>query len=350
MADELIKKIRTDKGDLQIDYNALANKPTISSLGGVSKTGDTMTGNLVINNESTSPALGLQAPNNEQGQQAYARVYKNASSTADYGLQLRDYTHGGNETENSSMLTICSNKSALADKIQFTNQENGVSTNYRLYGEHNKPTLSALGVTATTTELNKLKGLTATTSELNILDGLTATTAELNYCDGVTSNIQTQLNGKAASSHNHSADDIASGTLPIANGGTGATTVAGIRENLGNLGKVYRQNPTDKSIAAGETPVTLASLTLPAGNYIVTGNHVWLQHTAGSIYDASIRHSDPNKSIYCYCRNLMDNGGGMACSAIVQLTEETTIVYQTRHSHSANATAHDVHFYAIKIT
>ena len=33
--------------------------------------------------------------------------------------------------------------------------------------------------------------------------GLTATAAELNYVDGVTSNIQTQLNGKAASSHNH---------------------------------------------------------------------------------------------------------------------------------------------------
>lgn len=33
---------------------------------------------------------------------------------------------------------------------------------------------------------------------------ITATAAELNYCDGVTSNIQTQLNGKAASSHSHS--------------------------------------------------------------------------------------------------------------------------------------------------
>lgn len=35
--------------------------------------------------------------------------------------------------------------------------------------------------------------------------GLTATASELNYVDGVTSNIQTQLNGKAASSHTHSA-------------------------------------------------------------------------------------------------------------------------------------------------
>lgn len=65
-------------------------------------------------------------------------------------------------------------------------------------------TLAQLGVTATAAEINKLDGVTATTAELNILDGVTATTTELNYVDGVTSNIQTQLNGKAASSHTHS--------------------------------------------------------------------------------------------------------------------------------------------------
>jgi hypothetical protein len=52
------------------------------------------------------------------------------------------------------------------------------------------------GVTAA--EVAKLDGLTATTAELNLLDGVTATTAELNGVDGVTSNIQTQLNAKAA--------------------------------------------------------------------------------------------------------------------------------------------------------
>lgn len=47
-------------------------------------------------------------------------------------------------------------------------------------------------------------GVTATAAEINKLDGLTATTTELNYVDGVTSNIQTQLNGKSARTHNHS--------------------------------------------------------------------------------------------------------------------------------------------------
>ena len=46
-------------------------------------------------------------------------------------------------------------------------------------------------------------GITATAAELNKLDGVTATATELNYVDGVTSNIQTQLNNKAPSSHTH---------------------------------------------------------------------------------------------------------------------------------------------------
>ena len=61
-------------------------------------------------------------------------------------------------------------------------------------------TLSSFGITATASELNHLDGITATVAELNKLHGLTATTAELNFVDGVTSNIQTQLNNKAAKS------------------------------------------------------------------------------------------------------------------------------------------------------
>ena len=62
-------------------------------------------------------------------------------------------------------------------------------------------------------------GITATAAELNKLDGVTATATELNYVDGVTSNIQTQLNDKAASSHG---THVTFGTTAPAAAGTAA--------------------------------------------------------------------------------------------------------------------------------
>lgn len=56
-------------------------------------------------------------------------------------------------------------------------------------------------------------GITATAAELNILDGVMVTAQELNYVDGVTSNIQTQLNDKADSTHSHSYLPLSGGTL-----------------------------------------------------------------------------------------------------------------------------------------
>ena len=77
--------------------------------------------------------------------------------------------------------------------------------------------LNALGGVKTTSQVTSASGYTAcpiidgvpyykdtnTTYTLGSF-GITATAAELNFCDGVTSNIQTQLNSKAASSHTHS--------------------------------------------------------------------------------------------------------------------------------------------------
>ena len=70
---------------------------------------------------------------------------------------------------------------------------------------------SASNITSGTLSSDRLptvpiaKGGTGATTAAGVLTnlGLTATATELNYVDGVTSNIQTQLNNKAASSHTH---------------------------------------------------------------------------------------------------------------------------------------------------
>lgn len=73
-------------------------------------------------------------------------------------------------------------------------------------------------------------GITATAAELNKMDGVTATATELNYMDGVTSNVQTQLDGKAASGHTHTTTiATSSGTneLTLAHGTKYAITAGG---------------------------------------------------------------------------------------------------------------------------
>lgn len=125
--------------------------------------------------------------------------------------------------------------SLTSDESFFINQNNTL----KQISKKNVVMEIAQGGTGATTAAEALKklGLTATASELNKMDGVTATTTELNYVDGVTSNIQTQLNGKATSSHNHSASNITSGTLPIARGGTGATSASAALTSLGAMPK-----------------------------------------------------------------------------------------------------------------
>ena len=125
-------------------------------------------------------------------------------------------------------------------------------------------TLSSLGVTATAAELNKL-------------DGVTATATELNYVDGVTSNIQTQLNGKAASSHTHSGYAASSHTHDYAasdhthddyfsvDGGTinGNTNVVGILRVNGQQSFYYQTSTASQTVgtnnATGGTTICCGS-------------------------------------------------------------------------------------------
>ena len=61
--------------------------------------------------------------------------------------------------------------------------------------------------------------------------GVTATAAQLNFCSGVTSNIQTQLNNKAASSHTHT-NIVSRGNVTAETGVTGRPAVEGLSMSL----------------------------------------------------------------------------------------------------------------------
>ena len=150
-------------------------------------------------------------------------------------------------------VALLSNKSDtdhIHDDRYYTESEIDTKLEGKANSSHNH---AASEITSGTLSSDRLptvpitKGGTGATTAAAALTnlGITATASELNYVDGVTSNIQTQLNGKAASSHNHSASDITSGTLSIARGGTGATTESAVRTNL----SVYSKAETESYVS-----------------------------------------------------------------------------------------------------
>ena len=119
------------------------------------------------------------------------------------------------------------NHDDVSGHITISATDTNTNTTYTLSKSGSTITLSGSdGSSTSVTDANTTYslgsfGVTASAAELNKLDGVTATATELNYVDGVTSNIQTQLNGKAASSHTHNnATTTAAGFLPKLGGGT----------------------------------------------------------------------------------------------------------------------------------
>ena len=176
-----------------------------------------------------------------------------------------------------------------ADGTAAWGADNNTNTTYTLSKSGSTITLtgsdgSKTSVTdANTTYSLSSFGITATAAELNKLDGLATTKTELGYLDGVTSNVQTQLNGKAASSHSHSnATTSAAGFLPKLGGGTTNFLRAdGTWAKPPDTNTTYSQMTGATSSAAGKTGLVPA----PAAGYqsrYLRGDGTWATVTATS--------------------------------------------------------------------
>lgn len=248
---QYVTKIRTEDGDKQIDYNALANKPTAASLGALPSNGT-----AVLSERLQAPWVSGSILDFALNCNPGLTTFIIQESTTDLPTSYtHQYQYGvGNvykRTANFIHIEILPYNSTIAPTARNTYQDGSWNGWTYDYSEANKPTYNNTTYTLTksgsTITLKGSDGSSTSVTDSNDNTtynlgsfGITATAAELNYCDGVTSNIQTQLNGKAASSHNHDAENITAGTLssdrlptvPVAKGGTGSTNGATGLKNL----------------------------------------------------------------------------------------------------------------------
>lgn len=147
------------------------------------------------------------------------------------------------------------------------------------------------GTTAISPDLTALNiggvAVTATAAELNILDGVTATTAELNYVDGVTSNVQTQLDTKAATATSITAGAGLTGGGDLSASRTLSHADTSSQASVDNSGTTFIQDITLDTYghitaigsATVSVPDTLGVNQSYAGITLTTGT--WYQNTAG---------------------------------------------------------------------
>ena len=111
-------------------------------------TGGTLTGSLTIDpTGNSSPMLSLVNAEKSGVGPSRVNLYKNANASVDYGTQLADYTwgDGGTATNRNARLVLRSASTSLPDMLTLNVNEGtgGSTTVYKLYGEHNKPYVTA---------------------------------------------------------------------------------------------------------------------------------------------------------------------------------------------------------------
>lgn len=131
------------------------------------------------------------------------------------------------------------------------------------------------------------------------------------------------------------------GTLPIAQGGTGATTAAAALEKLGldSIGKFYEQH-FDATVIPVNTSKALASLTLPAGTYVVEGSSSWNVDNRDMYIMAFIRDVTAGREI-AMNRGVMIAGGGLMPTAVVKFDVESTITMYAYWSGGSGTARHN---------
>ena len=221
------------------DLSQVATSGQYSDLSGLpdipSKTSDlTNDSNFVSNSDlsesyynkiQTDNLLSSKANTSDLSQVATSGSYNDLLNTPMIPSKTSDLTNDSNFISSSELSESYYNK---------------IQTDNLLNSKANTNDLSQVAISGQYSDLSGLPSIPSKTSDLTNDSNFISSSDLSESCYNKTQ-IDNFLTNKANSSHEHSANDITSGTLPVNRGGTGATTESNARSNL----SVYSKSETD---------------------------------------------------------------------------------------------------------
>lgn len=303
------------------DASGTAQTKADAALASANAYTDTAISNLINSAPTTLDTLGEIATAMEENADVVSALEDAIGTKVDKvsgkGLSTNDYT----TTEKNKLAGIASG--AQVNQNAFSNVKVGdttiaadttTDTLTLIAGSNITLTPDATGDSVTiaakdTTYSLSSFGVTATATELNKMDGVTATTTELNYVDGVTSNIQTQLDSKAASGHSHStATTSANGFMSssdkskldgIASGANAYThpTTSGNKHipSGGSSGQILRWSADGTAVWGSDNNTTYGVATSSALGLVKSGTDITVDSSGNvSVNDDSHNHTIAN--------------------------------------------------------
>jgi hypothetical protein len=214
----------------------------------------------------------------------------------------------------STTITSTASELNLVDGSSAGTIVNSKAVIYGSSGEVNATTLQIAGtsITSTAAELNVLDGYTGSVTELNYLDALHATgvtSSEFDFLDGVTSNIQTQLDAKAASitgaATTIDTEDLTASRALVSNSSGKVAVSAVTSTEIGHLDGVTSNIQTQldskgtgtgtvTSVSGTDPIVSSGSSTTPA----ISLKNDFLQNTSSAVSTSTSASSFTNSSGY----------------------------------------------------
>lgn len=177
--------------------------------------------------------------------------------------------------------------------ITINNNEQLATLNYvdeliiNIQNELNNKQMKITGGASTITSSN----LTASCALVSNASGKVAvsdvTSTELGYLKGVTSNVQTQLNGKASTSHTHTKSEITNFPTSLPANGGNASTVNGhtVQSNVPQNAKftdtVYDDSEIKTAISGKQATITGGASTITSSN--LTANRALISNASGKV-------------------------------------------------------------------